>query len=54
MTATQKLHLNLYREGLQMKEIGYGENRIWDFLNTELKDDFLTDKIFELILRTKV
>ena len=54
MTTTQQLHLNLFREGLSMKEAGHGENRIWDFLNTELKNDYLTDKIFDLVLRTKI
>jgi hypothetical protein len=54
MTNTQKLHLNLFNEALSMKECGYGENRIWDFLNTELKNDYLTDKIFDLVLRVKI
>ena len=54
MTTTQQLHLKIFREGLSMKEAGYGENRIWDFLNKELKNDYLTDKIFDLVLRTKI
>ena len=54
MTTQQQLHLNLFREGLSMREAGYGENRIWDFLNTELQNDYLTDKIFDLVLRTKI
>ena len=54
MTNTQKLHLNLFRDGLSMREAGYGENRIWDFLNTKLKNDYLTDKIFDLVLRVKI
>ena len=54
MTTQQELHLNLFREGLSMREAGHGENRIWDFLNTELQNDYLTDKIFDLVLRTKI
>jgi len=54
ITTQQQLLLNLFREGLSMKEAGYGENRIWDFLNKELKNDYLTDKIFNLVLRTKM
>jgi hypothetical protein len=54
MTNTQKLHLNLFNEALSMKECGHGENRIWDFLNKELQNDNLTDKIFDLVLRVKI
>ena len=54
MTTQQQLHLNLFMEGLSMREAGYGENRIWDFLNTELQNDYFTDKIFDLVLRTKI
>ncbi len=54
MTTTQQLHLNLFNEALSMKEARYGENRIWDFLNKELENDYLTDKIFDLVLRTKI
>lgn len=50
MTNSKQHPLHIFMEALSMRECGQGENRIWDFLNEQLKSDYLTDNIFDLVM----